>query len=267
MIDTARQVRPLAEPSIAAPSGSRLGLLYSRVYAALCGEHPNLRPWHFQWLDGYYLYKGLRRTLSGMTGTVLDAGCGASPYRAWLGPGSEYIGLDVIPGPTVDIVVAPDERWPFPDQRFDVLLSSQVLEHVENLVLTLTEMHRVVKPGGHFVLTFPFIYNEHGVPFDFQRFTAYRAARILPNTEVVLLERQGAIGSTLVILILNWIEQALNSSRLTRVLKALLLPLWLPFSFLLNMLGLLGDAIDPTEAYYNNLLVVLRKAGAPPHRT
>jgi SAM-dependent methyltransferase len=234
-------------------------MVYRRIYEGICGRHPYVRPWHFQWLDTFYLYADLRNVLSEISGRILDAGCGDKPYREWFGTVTEYVGLDVLPGPQVDIVVASDGCWPLPDRYFDALLSSQVLEHVEHLELTLSEMNRVLRPGGTMVLSFPFLYNEHGIPFDFQRFTAYRARQLLPGYEVVRLERQGGIGSTLVLLWLNWVEQSLNASFPTRICKALLLPIWVPVSLVLNLLGLLFDCLDRTGAYYSNLMVVLRK--------
>lgn len=239
---------------------SALGRAYRQLYDGLCGAHPHLRPWHFQWLSGHYLYASLRRLLPTLSGRVLDAGCGDKPYRDCFGVVTEYVGLDLIPGPEVDLVVSPREKWRLPDSHFDVLLASQMLEHVRDLDLTLSEMARVLKPGGVMVLTFPFIYNEHGAPYDFQRFTAHRAVGLFPHYEVVRLERQGGVGSTLVILLLNWIEHSLNATTPTRLLKAPLLPFWMLFSLIMNMGGLLVDQLDRTGAFYNNIMVVLRKA-------
>lgn len=106
---------------------SVLGRVYRCIYEALCGRHPNLRPWHFQWLATYYLYRRLRKILPALGGRVLDVGCGMKPYQGWFGVVQEYVGLDVVPGPVTDVVVAPDETWPLPDEYFDVVLSTQVL--------------------------------------------------------------------------------------------------------------------------------------------
>ena len=238
---------------------SKLGRAYRRIYESLCGRHPYLLPWHFQYLDCFYLYRSLRQLLPTLTGRVLDAGCGGKPYRDWFGSATEYVGLDVMPGPSVDVVVQSNEQWPLPNEYFDVLLSSQVLEHVEHLEFTLAEMNRVLKRGGVMVLSFPFIYNEHGAPWDFQRFTGYRAQRLFPNFEILRLERQGGIGSSLTILWLNWIEQSLNHNFITRLLKAFFLPLWITVSLIMNLMGLAFDRIDRTGAFYNNLLIVLKK--------
>ena len=238
---------------------SSLGWAYRRIYDGLCGCHPYLWPWHFQYLDGFYLYRDLHRLLPQFGGRVLDVGCGAKPYQNWFGLVTEYIGLDMMPGSSVDLVVNSEEQWPLPNEYFDVCLSSQVLEHVEYLEFTLSEMSRVLNKGGVMVLSFPFLYNEHGAPWDFQRFTAHRAQKLFPDFEILQLERQGGIGSTLTILLLNWIEQSMNRNFIARLLKAPLLPLWIFVSLTMNLIGLAIDRIDHTNAFYNNLLIVLKK--------
>lgn len=55
-------------------SESALGRGYRRVYEGLCGKHPRLRPWHFQYLDAVYLYRSLKRLLPNTSGdTVLES--------------------------------------------------------------------------------------------------------------------------------------------------------------------------------------------------
>ncbi|HTH05791.1 MAG TPA: class I SAM-dependent methyltransferase [Ilumatobacteraceae bacterium] len=44
---------------------------------------------------------------------------------------------------------------PFPDDTFDVVITSEVLEHIQDDVAAITEMVRVLKPGGRFAATVP----------------------------------------------------------------------------------------------------------------
>lgn len=229
----------------------RISNVYNQIYEFLCGRHPELRVWHFQWLAGHYLYRQFRELLPSLGGRVLDVGCGGKPYRSWFGVVSEYVGLDVTPGASVDVVVSSNERWPFPDEHFDVLFSSQVFEHAEYLEFTLLEMKRVLNKGGCAVLTFPFLYNEHGAPWDFRRFTIHGAAQLSKDYEIVRLEKLGGIGSTLSLLLLNWLSNY-------KFIKALM-PIWIPFSLIVNFMGLLLDRLDRTGAFYNNVILVMRK--------
>lgn len=182
---------------------SMLGEGYRRLYEALCGRHPNQRPWHFQWLGVFYLHRALRRLLPGLGGRVLDAGCGVKPYRGWLGSVESYTGLDVTPACGADLLVAPAAPWPLPDDRFDTALCSQMLEHAADAALTAAELYRVLKPGGTAVVSAPFIFNRHGGADDYRRFTAAGLRNLFPRAEVLTLEEHGGIGSTLAILLLN----------------------------------------------------------------
>jgi SAM-dependent methyltransferase len=241
------------------PAESSFGRAYRVVYSALCGTHPDIMPWHFQWLSGKYLHDDLRGLLSTLSGRILDAGCGDKPYEGYFSKATEYVGLDIFFGPNVDIVVRPSERWPLPTGYYDVVFSSQALEHVEDLELTMSEMKRVLRVGGSMVLSFPFIYNEHGAPHDFHRFTVHRAVRLFPGFEVVNVKRQGGLGSTIGILVLNWIDISLNQTKVGRFLRAPLLPVWLLFSLVTNVLGMAVDFLDRTDAFYSNVVIVLRK--------
>jgi SAM-dependent methyltransferase len=246
-------------------AGSRFGRWYEVIYDRICGRHPNLRPWHFQWLDARPLYGWLRRVLPRLGGgserIVLDVGCGAKPYRSWFGPVRQYTGIDVFPGPEVDIVVAPNARWPFGDAAFDVVLCSQVLEHVEHLQHTVSEISRVLKPSGRALISVPFLYNEHGAPFDFRRLTVHGVRLLFADLRVETLAPLGGVGSTIAILFLNWWDQALTRTYSLRLLKALLLPATIVVSAALNLIALMLDSIDKTQSFYSNILVIVSKEG------
>lgn len=242
-------------------SMSILGNTYSALYDALCGVPPAARPWHFKWLATFGLQRDLRALLPTLGGKVLDLGCGTNPYRAWFGHVERYTGADIAPEPGVDVVLVPGEQLPFEDEAFDTLLCTQVLEHVADLDQILSEMLRVLAPGGLLLVSAPFLFNLHGAPHDYRRFTEYGLAGLLEEggMEIVVMRRQGGIGSTLTVLWLNWIEAALNVNRLTRLLKGPLLPFWMVLTLACNLLGLLLDRLDPTAHFYGNLLALARK--------
>ncbi|MEA2494171.1 MAG: hypothetical protein QOJ29_2082, partial [Thermoleophilaceae bacterium] len=242
--------------------GPILARTYLALYDALCGRHPDLRPWHFQWLAGSILYRSLRPVLATVDGEVLDVGCEHSPYRDWMPLVRGYVGLDVQPGAGVDVVVPPGGAWPLTDGRFDSVLCTQVLEHVAQPAHTLSEIHRVTRPGGTLILTVPFIYNEHGTPADYQRLTRHGVRELLEHEwEIVQLTTQGGVGSSTGILLLNWANLTLLRTG-PRVLATLvLLPAWLAFCAAVNAIGALLDRIDRSNLYYGNVLVVATRRG------
>jgi ubiquinone/menaquinone biosynthesis C-methylase UbiE len=57
---------------------------------------------------------------------------------------------------------------PFENERFDSILSTEVLEHVFNIDELLQEFNRVLKKGNN---NNPFTWEEHEMPYDFARYT------------------------------------------------------------------------------------------------
>lgn len=53
-----------------------------------------------------------------------------------------------------------EHPWPFEDDRFELVLMDNVLEHLWNQVGTVTEVHRVLEPGGRFVVKVPHHEND-----------------------------------------------------------------------------------------------------------
>jgi SAM-dependent methyltransferase len=105
---------------------------------------------------------------------VLDAGAGDSPYRERFAhvqyesadfervPGKRYAASDYV----CDLAAIPVE-----DHRYDLVLLSQVLEHLPEPGAVLAELRRVLKPGGTIWASAPLFYEEHEVPYDFFRYT------------------------------------------------------------------------------------------------
>lgn len=246
---------------IAPEMASSLGALYEKIYATLCGKHPTQNILHFQWLAVKDLRSDLRSICPTLKGSVLDVGCGDKPYASCFNPGVvQYLGLDVVQSPGVDVVADENEPWPLAGSTADVVLCSQVLEHVPNLDNVLDSIHGVLKPGGFLLVTVPFIYNFHGEPRDFRRFSAEGIRQIFANQyEIIEVRLQGAAGSSLGTLLLNWLDTILNKWRVSRLLKGVLMPLWISFCLTVNVAGWLVDKLDRTQSFYGNVLLLARK--------
>jgi SAM-dependent methyltransferase len=95
-----------------------------------------------------YPRKWLARLHNG-TKQVLDVGCG--PYKI-----QRAIGMDQTRWTVVEVVHDVDVRpWPFQDAFFDRAVCRHSLEHVGNVVKTMEELHRVLRPGGSLEILAP----------------------------------------------------------------------------------------------------------------
>lgn len=82
-------------------------------------------------------------------------------------PGWDYCGLDAVPGPNVDHVLSSAYSWPeIADGTFDIVVSTQTLEHVPHPWRWLPEVARICAPGGLIYLCSPNTWGYHGYPSD-----------------------------------------------------------------------------------------------------
>jgi len=77
--------------------------------------------------------------------------------------GCAYTGLDIVAGPNVDRVVG---TYDFGDEQYDVVVSGQVLEHVEDTHRWRDAIIKIVKPGGHLCVIAPHTWGHHRHPKD-----------------------------------------------------------------------------------------------------
>lgn len=83
---------------------------------------------------------------------------------------NEYIGVDIEPGPGVDIVLTDKYKLPFNDETFDYVISSSCFEHIEFFWVSFLEILRVLKKDGIFYLNAPSNGDFHRYPIDCWRF-------------------------------------------------------------------------------------------------
>lgn len=98
---------------------------------------------------------------------ILDLGCGTGAFLRRLATiGYRALdGIDIaLPGQSIAGVTLHesdfDRAWPFEAERFDAIVAIEVIEHVENMGLVLSELARVFKPDGVVLITTP---NVHSV--------------------------------------------------------------------------------------------------------
>ena len=126
---------------------------------------------------------------------VLDAGAGDSPYKH-LFPHTRYVSTDFCKVGKAygrQDAISDLSSLPFKEESFDVVLNTQVLEHVQRPEVVLSELYRVLKPGGALYLSVPQGDPEHEIPHDYFRFTSFGMRYLLEKVrfEVLFVEPRG----------------------------------------------------------------------------
>jgi SAM-dependent methyltransferase len=126
------------------------------------------------------------------TGRVLDVG-GARQRGAFRRPaGARWVVADIEREFRPD-VGADVQALPFRDAVFDAIKATELLEHVPDVARALGECRRVLRPGGHLVITAPFLERLHGDPGDYSRYTRSMWERLLAAADLkpVTIDEQG----------------------------------------------------------------------------
>ncbi len=120
---------------------------------------------------------------------VLDAGAGDCKYREHF-EAHRYESADFrdsdAPGVEITYVCDLCDRIPVEDGRFDLVVCTQTLEHLPEPARALTELARVLEPGGQLWLSAPLYFEEHQVPHDYFRYTRYGFEHLLERSGFVV---------------------------------------------------------------------------------
>jgi len=175
------------------------------------------------------ILKSLNKALPLFKGEVLDAGCGSMPYKQLILSNksvTNYIGLDIETEIDYENVIA-DVLWdgikmPFNSNTFDVVISTEVLEHIPNPDNYLIEVIRVLKPNGIFFFTVPFLMSLHEVPNDYYRYTPFALEKLFNKNGFVNIQIKpmGGYNASLAHMIGLWVNMYLwgRKKKLMRVI-------------------------------------------------
>ncbi|MBI5215711.1 MAG: methyltransferase domain-containing protein [Ignavibacteriae bacterium] len=216
----------------------------------------------------YFVLKHLQRYLfftieeyvkSGMV--VCDIGCGEQPLRNMIEKkGATYIGVDVSQNSTDSVqVLASITDIPLPENSFDIIFCTEVLEHVSDTYKAFSELSRILRPSGKLIITTPFAYPLHEEPYDYQRLTPYQITLCAKENKFHVFEIKTS-GNELEVLATVWCSMW---NRMNRRRKTVLHKYWdklmrTPINILAVLGGyLLGNSLS--KKYFLNVLAVFTK--------
>lgn len=136
-----------------------------------------------------------RKHLSKLRGRVLDIGCGYQPYKQLLHQ-CDYVGMDLDESRKPDLVGSVLDI-PQEDNSFDGAIFSEVIEHIPEPDVALSEINRCLRPSGILYITAPQSWGIHYAPHDYFRFTRYGLLHLLEKNgfEVMTIEKIGGAAS------------------------------------------------------------------------
>lgn len=210
------------------------------------------------------IYKAVRRLAPQVRGDVMDFGCGSKPYEELFTSARKYVGVDIAVSGHDHSDSKVDRYYdgrtiPFPDGRFDAVVCFEVIEHIFNIEEILAEVGRVTKPGGKLLLSIPFAWPEHEVPYDFARYTSFGITHVLNKSGYEVVEQVKTTTAVLAIfqLFVAYVHEHILPERgaLSKILRLMVI-------FPLNLLAVAVNAILPKRYdFYSGIVILAKKAG------
>jgi SAM-dependent methyltransferase len=191
-------------------------------------------------------------------GKLLDIGCGTKPYSQLLSKYcSEHVGVDHYSTQhdktNIDIF-STAYKIPVPDQSFDSVICTGVLEHLEEPGVALKECIRVLKSNGVAIYTVPFIWHLHEEPRDYYRYTKYGLDYQFQKAGLEVIEIKALSGFWVTfgqLLVYNLYRFNIGPLRWLRIIDA--------FGLMLQGLVYHLDRFDRTEQWTWAYIIVARK--------
>ena len=124
---------------------------------------------------------------------LLDYGCDTKPYIE-IFKKYEYLGADLPFNQIADFILTEEGTIPVKEEFADLVLSTQVLEHVDDPVLYLKECNRVLKKDGFLILSTHGTWEYHPYPKDLWRWTSAGLKRVVEEQGFEVISFEGILG-------------------------------------------------------------------------
>ena len=183
----------------------------------------------------------IQTNLNLLGGNLLDVGCGKKPYKNLILQNKKithYTGLDIQDaldyGGEKPELIWQQNTIPAADNTFESAFATEVFEHVYNISEELKEIHRVLKPGAHFIATVPFLWPLHETPHDHYRYTPFALQKLMTDAGFTVVKTVGIGGwnASMGMMLTLWSKRAFKPKIVKLFLFILTyVPVWLLFQF------------------------------------
>ena len=204
-------------------------------------------------------------------GLILDIGSGYSPWKLMFNSNQKYLGLEIINYVNFgmqekfsDVVYYEGKYFPFDNEMFDGALCIEVLEHVEDVELMISEIWRVLKKGKKIYISIPFSARRHHIPRDYQRFTREKLEILFKTNhfEIIdIFDRGDEVCTTYHKFLFLFIRNFKNMNLWNFALKLIENLLMLPIIIILNIYSLISLNFQNRDFSYDPLgyFCIIRK--------
>lgn len=212
-------------------------------------------------VHSFYLKRHIKefaKSSGGNSSLVVDIGSGTSPYKS-LFHFERYMSIDVKKINNVN-VIGDICNLPVKDNIADIIICTEVLEHVKNSNKAVSELNRVLKDGKYLILTTPLLIGVHD-QIDFFRFTELGLKNLLENSgfEILEIKKRGGIFSSLGGLLTHIPLQVFSYKNKKNYFKFGLIFLYYLLLIPINRLLIALDVIDKNRNYTLGYDLLLRK--------
>lgn len=208
------------------------------------------------------LFKSLQELNLPKFDNVLDVGCGTKPYEQLI-KCNRYTGIEFDSeysrkNSKADIFYD-GKHFPVDSEKYGLVISNQVLEHVFEPEIFIKEIRRVLQNNGTLILTVPFVWEEHEKPFDYGRYTSFGLKHLFEKNGFKIIESKklctGFMATAQIIT-----SQIFKSFPARENLKVRLILTFI-FIFPIHFLSLILEKMITTnqDLYLDNFIVATKK--------
>jgi len=180
-------------------------------------------------------------------GTIFELSAPSDYYKSFFPESQKYVLTNI--AKNADMVVDMTSM-PFDDDSVDAMLSMCAVEHIADYRRGFTEVHRVLKPKGRFLVCVPFMYCYHAAPDDYVRFTTSYLRTLMADFDLLTVRTLGTREVMIANMYHEKVWMQLDNSRLSRFFKRVL-------GSLILMKYLIRPSVDDT--FYPAVLVLAEK--------
>jgi SAM-dependent methyltransferase len=207
------------------------------------------------------LFKNIKELAPHLKGNCMDFGCGSKPYESLFNV-EKYVGVDIeVSGHQhlgeelnkIDVFYD-GKKIPVENETFDSVFCSEVFEHIFNLPEILVEINRVLKKDALVLITVPFVWEEHEIPYDFGRYTSFGIKHLLAENgfETIELRKSGHFMEVIWQLFISYLSDLVKTKN-----KYINLFINIIFISPFTILGIIISFISPklNLLYFNNIVL------------